>query len=167
MAVIVETGAIVAGANAYISAESADTYHADRGITLWATLSTNEKEQAIIRAADYIERQYASRFKGDRVIADQAMSWPRVGAFIYGALIASNAVPSQMAAVNAELAFIAASGSLYAVVDAQSVESVTVGPISRKLSAPRNGGQKRFAVVDNLLRDLVRGGGASVELVRA
>lgn len=167
MAVIVETGAIVAGANAYISAADADSYHADRGITLWATLSTNEKEQAIIRAADYMERQYASRFKGERVSSAQTMSWPRVGAVVYGISVASNTVPQQVAAANAEMAFIAASGALYSVVESQTVESVTVGPISRKLSAPRNGGQRRFAVVDSLLRDLVRGGGASIELIRA
>lgn len=60
----------------------------------------------------------------------------------------------------------ASKGQLFEDVAAQHVESVTVGPISRKMSAPANGGQKRFAVIDALLRGLTTGGGA-IKLVRA
>lgn len=65
-----------------------------------------------------------------------------------------------------EAALRASKGQLFEDVAAQHVESVTVGPISRKMSAPANGGQKRFAVIDALLRGLTTGGGA-IKLVRA
>lgn len=166
MSLIMEDGTGVAGANAYISVADADAHHATRGITLWATLSTAEKEQAIIRGADYIEGVYGSRFKGLRVAFDQAMSWPRNGVQLDCYLYPSNEVPNAIVKANAEIAFRAASGELQRDVDAQHVEAVKVGPIERRMSAPRNGGQKRYAAIDALMRGLIVGGLNSVAIVR-
>jgi hypothetical protein len=75
-------------------------------------------------------------------------------------------VASNVESACCEAALRASTGALFEDVAAQHVESVTVGPISRKMSAPSNGGQKRFAVIDALLRELITGRGA-IRMVRA
>ena len=64
MAFLVETGTGTLGANAYISESYADAHHADRGTTDWTNFTTPEKEQAIIRASDYIDKRFGRRFVG-------------------------------------------------------------------------------------------------------
>jgi hypothetical protein len=74
--------------------------------------------------------------------------------------------PNVIAAA-AEAGIRALDGRLFDDVGSQHVESVTVGPISRKMSSPGNGGQRKFAVIDSLLRGLTSGGGSTVRLERA
>ena len=54
MALIVEDGSGLSGANSYASTAQADTYASDRGLTAW-TGDTATKEAALIRATDYLE----------------------------------------------------------------------------------------------------------------
>ena len=49
----------------------------------------------------------------------------------------------------------------------QPVIEKTIGPITKKYAAPTNGGQKRFAAVDALIKRWVAGGGNNIPLVRA
>lgn len=78
-----------------------------------------------------------------------------------------NPVHKNVSAACCEAATRALSGALFADVSAQHVESVTVGPITRKMSAPGNGGQVRFAVIDALMRDMTTSGPDALRLVRA
>lgn len=66
-----------------------------------------------------------------------------------------------------EAALRASTGALLADIDGQYVERVKVGPIERQLSAPRNAGQRRYAVIDALLRGLTYGSMSAVEVVRS
>jgi hypothetical protein len=66
-----------------------------------------------------------------------------------------------------EAAWRAADGSLFSDVDPQAVVSETVGPISTNYAQPTNGGQKRFGVIDALMRGCVVGGAGVVKFVRA
>lgn len=50
MTIEVETGSGSATSESYASTSDVDTYQSNRGVTLWATLSTAEKEQALRRA---------------------------------------------------------------------------------------------------------------------
>lgn len=77
MAFTLEDGTGLAGANAYISAAEFDAYWTDRGFDTSA-LSTAQKQVAIIKATDYIENRYRTRFKGSREFELQALSFPRV-----------------------------------------------------------------------------------------
>jgi hypothetical protein len=81
MAFTVETGLGVPGANAYISVADADTHHADRGHTTWTDFTSPEKEVAIVRASDYIDKRFGKMFRGVRVARDQGLEWPRLDAF--------------------------------------------------------------------------------------
>lgn len=66
-----------------------------------------------------------------------------------------------------EAAIRAADGSLFSDVDAQAVTEESVGPITTKYAQPANGGQKRFGVIDALMRGMTTGGLGQVKLVRA
>ena len=79
MAFTVEDGTGVEGANAYITIAWADAYHADRGNAAWSGADT-VKQQAIVRATDYIETRWAGRFKGVQEHLDplQPLQWPRL-----------------------------------------------------------------------------------------
>jgi len=79
MALIVETGSGSATSESYASVAEADQRHADRSNVAWAALATPIKEAALRRATDYLVQRYRSRWKGRRVLATQALDWPRVG----------------------------------------------------------------------------------------
>lgn len=66
-----------------------------------------------------------------------------------------------------EAAMRAADGSLFSDVDAQAITEESVGPITTKYAQPANGGQKRFGVIDALMRGMTTGGVGQVKFVRA
>jgi len=98
MTLTVETGAIVTGANSYVSRADAIAYAANRGVTLADTTAT---DAMLIKATDYLET-YADRFKGILVDREQPLSWPRYDAVIEGFSWESDEIPRQV--VNAQLA---------------------------------------------------------------
>lgn len=104
MAFTVEDGTGLASANAYISVEYADQYHAERGNADWS--ATDEvKQQAIVKATDYIETRWGPRFRGTPEFIDtpQALAFPRL--YIndrYG--VAITGVPEVLQRATAELA---------------------------------------------------------------
>lgn len=166
MALIVEDGSGKANAESYASVAAATIYHANFGNAAWDNADSDIQESALRRATSYIDTNY--RFKGERHSAEQALSWPRYGVVVDGYELAEIAIPSRLVHATCELALRALTGGLMDDVAAQYVESVKVGPIERTMSAPANGGQRRFAAIDSLLRDLVRGSsGNSVTVVRA
>lgn len=68
-------------ANAYADLTFVDTHHADRGNTAWAQFPQADRESAIIRATDYIDKRFGKKFRGIRQAKDQALEWPRLDAF--------------------------------------------------------------------------------------
>ncbi len=79
----VEDGTGLAGSNAYLSVTEADDYHEGRGNTAWAdgAVTTALKQDAIVRATDYIEKRFGTKFRGCRRSGDQALEWPRLDAW--------------------------------------------------------------------------------------
>lgn len=77
MAFIVEDGTNVENANAYVSLEFADSYFGDRGNTVWSAMTTEEKQQRIVVATQYIDTRWYGRFKGDRFYDEQSLDFPR------------------------------------------------------------------------------------------
>lgn len=77
MALIVEDGTFLATAESYISVVDADTYFTNRGNTVWAALSTTQKEQALRKAADFMGQTYRMKWNGYRTTDTQALDWPR------------------------------------------------------------------------------------------
>ncbi len=164
MALIVETGSAAADSESYASVADATAYATARGLTDW-TGADAVKESALRNATQYLDATY--RFKGNRVSEHQALMWPRSGVVFDGYTLAYDAIPAMLKTACIELAIKAISGSLIVDPDSQYVTDVQVGPIKKSMSAPQNGGQKTYSLIDSLLRDLIAGGSGSVQLVRA
>lgn len=94
MALVVEDGTIVAGANSMASVADADAYFAARGNAAWAGLDDEAKEVALIAGSDYLKDEGRYPWSGSRIEWDQPMPWPRTGAFVRnGPAIPDNVVP--------------------------------------------------------------------------
>ena len=164
MALIVEDGSGLDDAESYVSVADAGTYCTAHGLSAW-TGADAVKESALRNATQYLDATY--RFKGYRVAEHQALMWPRSGVMFDGYTLAYDAIPTMLKTACIELAIKAISGSLIVDPDPQYVTDVQVGPIKKSMSAPQNGGQKTYSLIDSLLRDLIAGGSGSVQLVRA
>lgn len=172
MALVVENGAGIAGAESYISVADATAYHAARGNAAWAALASDTvREQALRRATDYLGQIYRDRWSGYRVNSEQALDWPRYEAprrdlpgDAYYAYYASDAVPIEVVRACADLALRAAAGELVEDED-QRIASVSAGSVNVTFqagSSPR----KRYPAIDGLLMPVLRSGGGT-PLVRA
>lgn len=166
MALVIEDGSGLPGAEAYVSVADADTYFAARGNAAWAALETGAKEQALRAGADYLGSTYGEQWKGERVSAVQALDWPRKCVKANGFKLDDDIVPVAVARANAEMAVRASAGELVADQGTQ-VTQETVGPITVAYALGARQGVK-YAAVDGLLSALLRAGGSgSVPVVRA
>lgn len=81
MALIVETGSGVQGAESYASVAFIDTYWAarthDANAAAWAALTTAQKEGSAREATSYLDSVYGSYYKGIRRGYVQGLLWPR------------------------------------------------------------------------------------------
>ena len=82
MTIIPEDGTIVAGANAYATLAEVDTFHEDRGNTIWTAADDETKEAAMLRATAGLESKYRGRWYGYKAdhnagTAPQFLAWPR------------------------------------------------------------------------------------------
>lgn len=124
-----------------VSLAAADMYMAAMGHSAW-TGEDAAKEVALRRATQYLLAHYQ--------IHDDYL----------------DPVHSRVEDACCEAALRALTGTLYTDVAANEAVEKTVGPITVKYAASRTGGQQRFALIDDLLRGLVRGAG-SIPVVRA
>lgn len=159
MALIVETGAVVAGAESYISVADATTYHANMGNTAWAALASDTLREGYLRqATQYMIQAYRYRWAGYRFTAGQSLDWPRSyvpipdavsGYGPYVAMVAPTIVPQEVKNACAELALRAISGPLLADLG-QMKKRVKVGPIETEYSefSPQ---VKRYPAVDGMV----------------
>jgi hypothetical protein len=72
-----EDGTGLADANSYIDVATADAYFLDRANTVWAALTTEAKQAALIQASDYIDARFGQRFYGTKLVTDQGLELPR------------------------------------------------------------------------------------------
>ena len=75
MAFTVEDGTGLLDSNAYIDVAFLDDYWTTRGVTLVG--SSTVKQQGIVRATDFVEKRFRTKFKGRRLVYGQALSFPR------------------------------------------------------------------------------------------
>lgn len=180
MALITEDGTAKVDAESLASVAYADTYHDKRSNAAWAALSTGDKEANLRKATDYIEEVYRSRWKGTRLTASQALSWPREwvvredfystgltppdsvdGSFYYP----SDIVLPEVQRACAELALRASTGELAPDLD-RPTTSEQVGPIAVTYAV---GAREyvRYRAIDNLLAPFLTATGNSMKIVRA
>lgn len=107
MAFTVETGSGLAGANAYLSVADFKTHHTDRGRS-YSAYADGVIQGAIVKATDYIDKQFSRRFRGWKQSSSQGLAWPRTGAFDNNGW-ALEGVPAQLTKATAEYALLALS----------------------------------------------------------
>ena len=127
MALVVEDGSIVTGADSYIAAAEYSAWADKRFTSARATAPDDEAatDALIYRATDYFESQ---NFKGSQVYDDQPMQWPRSGVYIDGKSIASDEIPKEVKLSIYELTYAqeTGNGALNAVGRAEKRTKVDV-----------------------------------------
>lgn len=93
MAIIVEDGTSVAGANSYAGLATVRAYALARGIVLSADDAVLEPQ--VINAMDFLE-SFSLRFMGTRLVYQQVLSWPRYGVYINDFYYPSRTLPPQL-----------------------------------------------------------------------
>ncbi len=173
MALIVEDGSMVAGAESYATTAQADTYFSNIGTTPWAALTTAEKEQALRRSTNYMKQTFRSRWNGYRKTATQALDWPRTECprpdELYGesteAWIEDTVVPVEVREACIELAYRAASGNLLEDLGRAVASESVSGAVAVSYV---NGGSRQttYEAVNRLLAPLLKASGG-IPMARA
>lgn len=152
--IIVETGAVVENANAYVSVAAVRAYAAERGVTL--PVSDDEVAALIIKAKDYLEA-FGCKYQGQKISASQALEWPRSGVVVGGVELAPDAIPKRLKDAQCAAVLIQNEGLvLQPNITAQDyVTEETVGPLTTKFADPTKAGiTANFTGLDALLSPL-------------
>lgn len=183
MALTIETGAIVADADSFISIEDADALLASLGTPedSWVFLLEDEKEAALRVAYRYIADRWDDAFVGMRLrpAADgadpaQTGAWPRRGAYYpEGITIGDDVIPAEVVQAQALYA-LAAQAQALDLYPSQAVDpsgrplvelEVEVGPVrerKRFVDGMALGlATRRYPQADRRLSRLLIGGGRS------
>lgn len=115
MALIVETGAGIHGAESYVSVSAADAYWQSRPqnamATTWASMETDDKEGALREATGFLDGVWGAYYRGIRAGYVQGLLWPRSGAYD-GAGYPLPGLPQEIVNATIELAGRAVSATL-------------------------------------------------------
>lgn len=106
MALVIEDGSIVTGANSYVSTSTFSTYLSSRGKSFESLVGNSE--QTLLLGMDYIEVQ---NFLGSKYTKGQSLQWPRAGVYIDGFLIEVTEIPSDLQYAQMEAAIAIDSGN--------------------------------------------------------
>lgn len=152
--------------DSYISNAGADAYWLNRNNATWAAASSEEADAALREATQYLDAKY--EWVGTLKSTDQALDWPRTGAYDREDRDISDIIPTKVKQATAELALQALSSTL---VDPSAdrggqTKREKVGDIEVEYF-PGASSQKLYAFVDMLLKGIVVNNGSTVNLVRA
>jgi len=113
MALVIEDGSVVTGANSYVTLAEFKAWADSRDITYNA--DDNVLEAQILRAMDYIERLY---FIGNKANENQPLQWPRTEALIDGYYADATEIPKEVKIAVYEATVVEAAG--YSELEIQS-----------------------------------------------
>lgn len=173
MALIVETGAIVTGANSYVTIAQADTYHALAGLRAWLEADDLQKEHALVQATKELEARFRGFWLGSKrndsaTVAYQKLAWPRTGVVDEdGIELDELLIPDVVKDAQCEIAALIVSGSSLlqreVTAESASITSESVGPIS--VSYGKSGQlTSTFPLIERMLSGVCRTGGNTVSM---
>lgn len=163
MALTVETGAGISGADSYASQAAITAYWAlrphDANAAIWAALSTDEMDGAAREATSYLDAVYGQRFRGKRAGYVQGLEHPRTEAYDDDGFPLP-ALPPQLVSAVCELSVRASASRLIA----DSEQAGVVKRIRSKVDVLEEeieyayGGQDypRYGFVDRLLEPILQ-----------
>ena len=164
MAFIVEDGSGLSTATSYTARAEADAYHADRGNpTAWSTGTDEHKEEALVRATQWLDAEFGSRWPGRRGSKEQGLDFPRIEATTAdGYAIDTDEIPGKHKNAVAELALqLAPIGSDDPLGSENKstikMEDVTAGAVRRLIQYGGAGksAKKKYPAINGLLRSLL------------
>lgn len=171
MALIIETGSIVAGANSLATAAELRTYAGLRGVTLSEVDA--ELEPFLIEAMDCMESKRGS-YQGTKTSPIQELQFPRTGMVVDGSTIGPNEIPREAKYAQLALAMERSQGRDLMPTQMPSDKGAVVkerveGVVERQYSDNPHGRQRvpAFAKAEALMAPLYRRNGLySVPITR-
>lgn len=164
MALVIEDGTVVAGANSYIDVDTAKSYANARGVNL----GTDDEliERRLVIAMDYLE---TLNYKGVRTNpAEQELAWPRTGVIMDGIEFDGDVIPARLRNAQAQLVIEQTNGvAIFASTGASAeggekfVKREKVDVIETEYATPKELGTELLSIakmpaVDALLRGLIK-----------
>lgn len=168
MALVVEDGTGVAGANTYLSLTTANTYFTERpNASVWSGSTDALRTQALLYACQWMEARYGGQLEGEIVDVEQVLVWPRTSFYDgRGRLVETGTIPQVWKDGQAEAALAHLSGGLNEVRDrGGAIKSVQAGSVGVVYMDGASSGRS-FPFVDSLVAPLLRYGYAGRRLVR-
>lgn len=164
MALVVEDGTGVQGAESYASVTFADAYWAarthDASYTTWSAVgnTTAKKEGALREATAYIDSVYGPHYKGARRGYIQGLLWPRTGAMDERNYPLPD-LPEELKRAVAELAVRATAGPLAPDSARDNMikrEKKKVGPLEKEIEYMDGAStESRYGAVEGMMALLV------------
>lgn len=162
MALVIEDGTGVSGANSYITLAEARDYADLRSLLL--PTSDAELEVLIIKAFDYLE---ALEYRGEPANPPQDASFPRKNLYIQGVLFSDSQIPHKLKQAQSQLAFEATSFDLQPTGDGREVIKEKVDVIEVEYGEKGiNVARPTFTKVNGFLRDLIKRGSGQLSSIR-
>lgn len=159
MALTVEDGSGVAGADSYISLADARAILTPLGQDLNVDDTTAEQQ---LRNAVYYLEAYRKQFKGLKNAQSNPLQWPRSGVWIDGYSITNTTIPDDLKRAQVYAAYeIEAGGSLQANSTGENVKMKEVGGAIKVefFNSGAGAALKRFTRVDDQLAPLLNNSG--------
>lgn len=140
MAIVVEDGTIVSNANSYVTSDEVIVYASARGTDLDDT--SIDVDVLLIKAMDNLEGREA-QFKGNRIDADQPLSWPRENVNINGFDLESAeesygtqyTIPQQLKNAQMQLVLYLNAGVNLAPITGGEIKRKKIGPLETEYFA--------------------------------
>lgn len=132
MALVIEDGSQVSGANSYVTVAEARTFATARGVTLSAVDA--DVEVLAFQAMDYLEALRSS-FKGYKVSDIQALQWPREDVYIDDYYFDSDDIPQELKNAQCQLMMDAVDTTLQGNSGGRTVTKEKVDVIEVEYSA--------------------------------
>jgi len=149
MAIVVENGTLVSGANSYVTIDEFQAWADARGIDYGTDYTIS---QQLFRAHDYFE---SLDFKGLKADENQAMQWPRDQVYIDGYAVDADEIPKEVKLAIYELMKLEIDGDSKLTPSEREVTSEQVDSI--KITYKDSAGMKRQTpALDRALRKLIK-----------
>ena len=166
MAIIVEDGSIVAGANSYVTRAEYIAYALERGIVIADAVDADVE---LIKAAQYID-SLERQLMGSRVTRDQGLAFPRYDVFIDDWNWAHTEIPRQvlLAQLGVALDIHAGLDPYNPATNLPVIEEQISGAVTVKYASPTSFKISSESTTAALIASLKKRGGLySIPLVRA
>lgn len=161
MAIVVEDGSVVTGANSYATEAELQAYADARGITV-----AGQTDEDLLKAMDYLETQ---PFIGRKSTQGQPLQWPRDGVVIDGYSYEASNLPRELKEALLVIAISIDQGldPLADLAPALKRKRVKAGSVESEKEYQDGAASRTISQsISRALRKLVRAGGAQLSVSR-